>query len=33
MMRVTVGRPQEIRALLAETEALLRGRDVTQRAS
>ena len=33
MMRVTVGRPQEIRALLRETEALLQGRGVTQRAS
>ena len=33
MMRVTVGRPQEIRALLRETEALLHGRGVTQRAS
>ena len=33
MMRVTVGRPQEIRALLTETEALLRGRGLIRKAS
>ncbi len=33
MMRVTVGRPAEIQALLRETEALLQGRGLTQRAS
>ena len=33
MMRVTVGRPREIQAMLRETEALLHGRDATQRAS
>ncbi len=33
MMRVTVGKPREVQALLRETTALLRGRGVTQRAS
>ena len=33
MMRVTVGKPREIQALLRETAALLHGRGVTQRAS
>ena len=32
-IRVTVGRPGEVRALLGETEALLQGRRATQRAS
>ena len=33
MMRVTVGKPQEIRALLRETEALLQGRGLIRKAS
>lgn len=33
MIRVTVGRPGEVRALLGETEALLQGRGAAQRAS
>ena len=33
MMRVTVGRPREIRALLRETEALLQGRGLIRKAS
>ena len=33
MMRVTVGKPQEIRALLNETEALLQGRGLIRKAS
>ena len=33
MIRVTVGRPQEIRALLSETEALLQGRGLIRKAS
>ena len=33
MIRVTVGRPREIQALLRETEALLQGRGLIQRAS
>ena len=33
MMRVTVGRPAEIRALLKETQALLQGRGLIRKAS
>ena len=33
MMRVTVGKPQEIRMLLTETEALLQGRGLIRKAS
>lgn len=33
MMRVTVGKPREIQTLLRETESLLNGRGITQRAS
>jgi histidinol-phosphate aminotransferase len=33
MMRVTVGKPAEIRALLTETEALLKGRGLSRKAS
>ena len=33
MIRVTVGKPGEVRALLRETEALLQGREAAQRAS